>query len=232
MNKFRRKKTGIAEQPNSVEGIKIAFLLKIINLLKRQSPPVQIFFCIVLIVILFIVARFGLLGLKPYEFTHRIVPIHIPIIDVYAPVIPLSLNYEIEDASGNRRTGKIDDQCCTGDRITLSFKAGCDCNALIIGVDAKKTYSIFGEEFKAQRIIRNESYTVNTFSLDSTTGTEAYYLIASAEQLDFEEYVEPEIKRIKSISGKGVVFSTFELKLQSGIYYKYVNFKHKNCSDP
>ncbi|MBN2433817.1 MAG: hypothetical protein JXK07_00970 [Spirochaetes bacterium] len=229
MNKSRSKKTNKRKHPDSVEGIKKFYEKKAVQWFLRQFMTVRILVIVTILLVLFIAARIELLGRKPYESFCRILPIHIPVIDPVIRVIPLSLSYEIEDALGNRRTGKIGDQCCSGDKISISFKAGSDCNALIIGVDSKNIYSIFGEQFKAQGIMENEAYTTNTFMLDTTIGVEAYYLIVSTENLDFKRDIEPEIKRIRSLGGKGALFSDFELKLRSGMYYKYVKFRHENC---
>jgi hypothetical protein len=230
MKKFRGEKTDKSVLPDSVEGIKRAYEKQAVRWFWRQGIMVRILVAIVIFMMLFFAARFDLLGQKLFENSRRIIPMHIPVIDPSIRAIPLLFTYEIEDVSGNRRTGKINDQCCTGDKITISFKAGSDCNALILGVDSKNVYSIFGEHFTAQGIMKNETYTTNTFTLDTTIGAEAYYLIASAENPDFIRDIEPEIKRIKSPAGKGALFSDFNLKLRHGMYYKYVSFIHTNCN--
>jgi hypothetical protein len=231
MNNPKKKKSNKSNLPDTVEGIKKAYEKKAVRWFSRQSIVGKILIIIIgILPMLFIAIRTGLLGQNPLEFSCRILPIHIPVIDPGIRVIPLSLTYAIEDASGNIRTGKIGDRCCTGDKITISFKADYDCNALIIGVDSKNVYPIFGEKFNAQGIMKNETYTMNIFTLDSTTGAEAYYLVASVENPDFKSDIQPEIKRIKNISGKGALFSDFDLKLKRGLYYKYVNFRHENCN--
>ncbi len=230
MNKFRRKNAVKNELPDSIEGIKKIYEKKAVQWYSRQGVVMRILVAVIILLILFITARFGLLGQKQLEISGKFLPIHIPFIDAEIRIIPLSLTYEIEDASGNQRTGKNDDQCCTGDKITISFKAGSDCNVLIIGIDSKNVYSVFGEQFTAEGIIKNEVYTTNTFKLDTITGAEAYYLLACVEKLDFINDIKPEIERIKNLAGKGAIFSDFDLKLRRNIYYKYVNFRHGNCN--
>lgn len=223
MSKNRSKKGTKDDVPVSIDGLKKHYFKKLYTWFLKQRKATKVILIFLIVIIAFCLARTDILGKKLYTSSKLLCPISIPGIDV-EPIIPLSLDYEIENTTG-KRVGKSGDKCFTGDNICISFKAGVDCWISVIGVDSKSAYPLFKKQFEPEKIYGDKSYQIS-FSLDSTNGTEVYYVIAGNTKFNYKKEVEPQIKFIREENSKGPSLSIFELNLEKNLSYQYFYFTH------
>lgn len=190
----------------------------------RQRIAVRIVFVVLLLFLGVIAARLDFLGNKLYTCSKLVIPVHISQIDCDEATIPIIFTYSIEDSTGIRN-GKCDDRCHTGDKIHLNVKVGTDCWISVTGIDSKAIYPVFNKEFGPHKIMGNQEYPIS-FSLDSTSGKEGYYLIAGKNKYDYKKDIEPQFDAVRNSISKGPALSTFDLQLSKGLTYQYIYFNH------
>jgi hypothetical protein len=139
------------QSPESFEDIKKVAFKKTWNLLRKKSLGFKIAMGLIAVIPLFALARINAFGESFYLYARLIVPVQISGIDLEQPVIPLLLNYEIENEYG-RRGGKLGGAYHTGDRVFLSFRVGLPCWITVFGIDAKGIHSVFGDSLSPRLI--------------------------------------------------------------------------------
>ncbi len=218
------------QNPESLEDVKKSVFKKTWNWLGKKSLRFKIALGLIAVIVLFALARINAFGEPFYLYARLILPVQISGIDPSQPVIPLSLNYEIENEYG-RRGGKLGGAYDTGDHIFLSFRAGLSCWITVFGIDAKGIHNVFGDSLSPRLIEKDQTYTIN-FELDETVGVEIYYAIVASEKFNFEEEIKPHLENnFPEGHSKGPVFSNYELKLPSKFVQGHIYFNHLGISD-
>lgn len=193
-----------------------------------QSVVVKIIISCTFIVILFFCCRLNFFSEKLYDISNVVVPIKIPLIDSKDFLIPILLSYEIENQYGTKEAGKLGGCYHSGDNVTFSLQVGIDCYASFIGFDSNRLFNWKENSDsieKTYHLLSGNIYNVH-FPLDSTIGTEVYYIIASNYKIDYRKFIQPEIKRIRELQTKGPATSRFEISLKKGFNYRYIYFNH------
>jgi hypothetical protein len=153
------------------------------------------------------------------------------------PIIPLEIGYEIEDAdNGALRSGKLGDNCRTGDMIHLSVTTGTKCQLMVFCIDSMMVpipvlhgqglYTVLSDGGKIP---------ITPFRLNKVTGTEIYYVVASQEDFSFEEitpFLDTTLSRLEKTYAngrpKGPLTNVCELRFppKGKFSSEYIYFNH------
>jgi hypothetical protein len=172
-------------------------------------------------------ARLNFFGEPYFKYSQLFIPWHLPGVDPVQPLISLLFSYEIKDASGRKREGKLGDVCYSKDRIYLSVRTDRKCYICIFGIDSKGIHPVLKKNGPSPIFIdRDKNYEID-FRLDDTTGLEIYYAIASHTRFDFDESINPYLKFVfHQGTSKGPQFSEFHLQLPDEFVQRFIYFQH------
>jgi len=178
-----------------------------------------------LLLLIFAGARLNFFGTTLYRYSKLLTSFEIPVVDPDKPVIPLSLNYEIEDGLG-RHIGKLGGTCFSKNHLYISFKVGISCWITVFGVDSKGIFPIFRNKLDPSYIDKEKDYILD-FKLDETEGNEIYYAITALERFSYQKDIEMNLKKVfHSGSSKGAAFSKYQIELPEKFTQKFIYFRH------
>lgn len=181
-------------------------------------------FCLILLTFLFSISRNGNLGINAQELTYIIYDKKIPFLDTED--ININFSFFI-----NNEPGIIGKTYFTNDNIKFKITPNKrKFYYIIIGKDSNGIFSLENNVFLVKKYSKpqpKELFT-NSFILNSTLGSEVYYILYSNKKFEVSESVLESLKNIKLIN-KGINFSKTELKIELPKYLKQeiLYFYHK-----